>query len=397
MNSQIEPFLAIHRLQRPLIVLSTEDDAAAFLNEEEKIWAWTNQPTESSSNIINNVASRYRPDDWILRFRHALDQNKDDFRALMRERYGRDQMLCGIDPESHALRVLSETDRIVAAVTLATVHAEVPVNDPNFLRSDIRHRIGVARGNALLAGIDQTVVDGINRDLLESRAAIDVEAQRMRDLINSQQRVGVQSTEEIRDSAHALGVAHEAAFTQAEADRVEKYHKLQSDLEATHRAYEVQMQLQAPVLYWRTRAAQYRKAAGWSLAVLILFSAASVSGLFWLYERAAAHLPTDSTTVPYAALFRASAFALLMTSILFWAGRVILRIYLSARHLATDAEERRTMITTFLALTKKASVGEEDRKFILAALFRPSADGIVKEESAPDTMFAALMGSVLKK
>ena len=86
-----------------------------------------------------------------------------------------------------------------------------------------------------------------------------------------------------------------------------------------------------------------------------------------------------------------------MTSIAFWAGRVILRIYLSARHLTTDAEERRTMITTFLALTKKGSVSEDDRKFILAALFRPGTDGIVKEESAPDTMFAALMGSILKR
>jgi hypothetical protein len=112
---------------------------------------------------------------------------------------------------------------------------------------------------------------------------------------------------------------------------------------------------------------------------------------------AASHLPGDAVTVPYAALFRASTFALLMTSIAFWVGRVLLRIYLSARHLTTDAEERRTMITTFLALTRKSIIKDDDRKFILAALFRPGADGIVNEEAASDTMFAALLGSILKK
>jgi hypothetical protein len=55
------------------------------------------------------------------------------------------------------------------------------------------------------------------------------------------------------------------------------------------------------------------------------------------------------------------------------------------------------MITTFLALTRKSLVADDDRKFILASLFRPGADGIVKEEAAPDTMFAALLGGILKK
>lgn len=398
MTNQPEPFLAIHRPQRPMIVLATKSDAIAFLAEEEKLWTWTSQPPESSYSIINNVAARYRPDDWVRRFKQSLDQPKnDEFLELMRQRYSSEQMLCNVDPESHALRVLSEADRLVAAVTLTTIHGEAPVNDPNFLRTDIRNRIGIAHGNAMLAGLDRKILEGTNRELMESRAAVDLEAQRMRALIDAQQRAGGQSAEEITNAAHALGVAHEAAFTKAESERADTYQRLQNELEATLRAFEVRMQLQAPVKYWKTRAAEYRKAAGWSLTILILFSIASVAVLYWLYERAASHLPTDSTTVPYAALFRASTFALLMTSILFWAGRVILRIYLSARHLTTDAEERRTMITTFLALTKKASVSEEDRKFILAALFRPGADGLVKEESAPDTMFAALMGSILKK
>lgn len=398
MTDQAEPFLVIDRLPRPTIVLPKKSDAAAFLETEERVWAWANQPLQEGPGSIRNRLSQYRPDEWVPGFRQALGQSSaDQFFEAMRRRFGNEQALCGLDPESHALHVLSQMDSFVAAVALATIHGEAPVNDPNFLRNNVRNRIGIAHGTALLAGLDRAIIDGTKHELVEMRAAIDLEAQQMRALIDDYRVASEKNSEEIKTAAHALGDAHEAAFSKAESERAEGYKKLHAELEATLRTFEVRMQLQAPVAYWKKRAAEYRKAANWSLAILILFSMASVAGLYWLYERAASHLPTDSTTVPYAALFRASTFALLMTSIALWAGRVILRIHLSARHLTTDAEERRTMITTFLALTRKASVSEEDRKFILAALFRPGTDGIVKEESAPDTMFAALMGSILKR
>jgi Family of unknown function (DUF6161) len=95
-------------------------------------------------------------------------------------------------------------------------------------------------------------------------------------------------------------------------------------------------------------------------------------------------LPATGTEIPYAALFKATAFAILMTTIAFWIGRILLRMYLSGHHLATDAEERRTMIMTFLALAKNKSVEENDRKLILTALFRPGSDGIVKDDAAPE-------------
>jgi hypothetical protein len=382
---------------RRMISLPLQSDAVAFLNEEEKLWCWIGEGVRHNYNQINSVADRYRPENWISRFRAELDQNNQEaFQQLMRQRYDNNQCLCSIDLEAHAIRALGETDGRTGLVALATVHGEAPTSDQNFLR-EVRNRIGTAHGNSLLAGIDPSILAGSNRALMDAHGSIELAAQRMRALIEDYKKISSESHEEIRAAAHTLGAAHEDAFTKSEADRAAQYEKLRTDLEATTRAFETRMELQAPVAYWRKRSREYRTASNWALFILIVFSVLSVLGLYYIYERAAAHLPTDSTTVPYAALFRASIFALLMTSIVFWAGRVILRIYLSARHLATDAEERRTMITTFLALTRKSTVNDEDRKFILAALFRPSADGIVKDESAPDTMFAALMGSVLKK
>ena len=330
-------------------------------------------------------------------FREALRAaNKDQFDQSMRQRYSSDQCLCAIDSQAAAIRSIGQIDPIIAVVALATIHGEAPIADKNFYR-DLRDRSGMAHGTTLLAGVDPSIVIGTRSGLEAAKEAMEHEAQRMRALIQVSLETSLENAHTITDAAQALRTAQEEGFSTAEAERAEAYSKLRNQLEATSKAFEIQMELQAPVAYWRARAGQYRRASGWSLGLLICFAVAAIAGLFFLYDIAAAHLPADTATVPYAALFRASTFALLMTSIAFWVGRVLLRIYLSSRHLATDAEERRTMITTFLALTRKSVVKDDDRKFILAALFRPGSDGIVNDESAPDTMFAALMGSILKK
>jgi len=63
-----------------------------------------------------------------------------------------------------------------------------------------------------------------------------------------------------------------------------------------------------------------------------------------------------------------------------WIGRLLTRLYLSEHHLRKDAEERRIMTTTYLALMRKEAAGDQDRQVILTALFRNSSDGIVKDD-----------------
>nr|MCK7667965.1 DUF6161 domain-containing protein [Bradyrhizobium sp. 2S1] len=166
-------------------------------------------------------------------------------------------------------------------------------------------------------------------------------------------------------------------------------------MEGTSAAYAAQMQLQAPVKYWEERSEKYQKKyrnAGWILGG---YSLASAGALFCLYSVAASHLPVEGGAIPYAALFKSTAFALLMTTAVFWAGRILLRIYLGSYHLASDADERRTMIMTFLAMLKGQSVEEKDRAVVLGALFRPGSDGIVKDDAAPE--FGALIQNLLRR
>ena len=51
-------------------------------------------------------------------------------------------------------------------------------------------------------------------------------------------------------------------------------------------------------------------------------------------------------------------------------------------HLKEEAHEKETMILTYLALINEgAGLENEDRKLILEAIFRPSTNGLIKDES----------------
>lgn len=95
-------------------------------------------------------------------------------------------------------------------------------------------------------------------------------------------------------------------------------------------------------------------------------------------------------------LFGAAAAGVLLT-MMFWAGRVLVRLYLSELHLAGDAWERATMAKTYLALTKEGQATEDDRVIILGALFRQTSDGVVKEDAAPDPSALAMLARFLDR
>lgn len=108
-------------------------------------------------------------------------------------------------------------------------------------------------------------------------------------------------------------------------------------------------------------------------------------------------LPTLVPLYEGEALVFAGAAAAALLTIAFWGGRVLVRLYLSELHLAGDAWERAIMAKTYLALTKEGNAGEADRPIVLGALFRQSADGVVKEDSVLDTSLIAMLARALDK
>jgi hypothetical protein len=91
-----------------------------------------------------------------------------------------------------------------------------------------------------------------------------------------------------------------------------------------------------------------------------------------------------------------TASLLMMTSLLLWIVRQQNKIFLSERHLALNARERRAFAETYLALRAEDKVGSESEAIVLGALFRSSPDGIVKEEEGGfDVSMAAVIAKQL--
>jgi hypothetical protein len=75
--------------------------------------------------------------------------------------------------------------------------------------------------------------------------------------------------------------------------------------------------------------------------------------------------------------------SLLILSLFIWLSRIILKIIFSNLHLKEEAYEKETMIVTYLALIKEGGgLSESDRSLILEAIFRPSTNGLIKDESS---------------
>ncbi|HDV5807106.1 TPA: hypothetical protein RJD87_002938, partial [Legionella pneumophila] len=64
-----------------------------------------------------------------------------------------------------------------------------------------------------------------------------------------------------------------------------------------------------------------------------------------------------------------------------WITRLFAKIFIANLHLKTDADERVTMIQTYLALLREGNGPQNDeRQLILQTLFRPSTTGFIKDD-----------------
>ena len=164
-------------------------------------------------------------------------------------------------------------------------------------------------------------------------------------------------------------------------------------IEATERHYKEELKLKSSVTYWSDKSSKHRSTS-WLMTRISLGYATAVSvvvglgGFVWLPSRLD-KLAQGPQQIQVGYLLISVSIALL--TIMFWVGRVISRLYLSERHMASDAEERAVMAQTYLALATDDLVAEGDRALVLTALFRSGSDGIVRDDAAPDISLAGIL------
>ena len=220
------------------------------------------------------------------------------------------------------------------------------------------------------------------------------------------ERDQVERFEELYGSLADQKSVQQSAFESTQNDRdqewQEKLATVQQELDLLKKTYDEHMALAAPVEYWEKKRKGHRTLAAISFGAMLicmvvvglflhvelsaLSSNALVAGVAESKEAATATASGTLTTALQSANAWKFGALLLMATLGFWLIRLIVRIFLSSLHLENDAAERVTMAKTYLALLrhdglpKDGSIGA-----VLAALFRPTGDGIVKDEGLPPT------------
>lgn len=204
----------------------------------------------------------------------------------------------------------------------------------------------------------------------------------------SEQSTHQQGTFDTDQETRANGWQKQLDDTHAELDRLKE-------------TYDKHMSLAAPVEYWDAKRKKHRLWSGvsfgsiiagmgaaayflhtelQSVAQAVMASKAATTSTVKLQSGGSTAIQalTDSATTWHLGSF------ILLATLSFWFIRLLVRIFLSNLHLENDAAERVTMAKTYLALIRDGSLPRGDNiSTVLAALFRPTGDGIVKDEGVP--------------
>lgn len=189
----------------------------------------------------------------------------------------------------------------------------------------------------------------------------------------------------------------------AEKSRVAEFERLQS-------LFEVQLRLRAPVKLWEKREVKHCKNSKNAMNKFIVAGGIAVCfGLlvpffFGDYIANSFSQLICSTPATEGALAQGCARAfsakgpvtitglLLAMSLLMWMARLQYRVHLSERHLALDASEKKAFAETYLAMKEGKDVSNNSEAIVLASLFRPTQDGIIRDdETGMDLSAVALM------
>jgi len=231
---------------------------------------------------------------------------------------------------------------------------------------------------------------------LETRFKTSIEELEQRtDNLNTIAKIEIQNT---RNVTAAQIKASRKVFSKSQA----AHHKTATDsvamIEETDNRFKSQMELAAPSDYWKCKAAQHERAediAKKHLINYLVFIIAVLIGILFVYANKLASM--KDLDVPLYATVILLGLAGTLSTIAFWIGRVMTRIYLSEHHLAIDAHERSVMATTYLALIDNQGADKEDRSLVLTALFRPTADGVIKDDAAPIWNLQSIVSGALSK
>lgn len=197
----------------------------------------------------------------------------------------------------------------------------------------------------------------------------------------------------LAESIRLAAATQSSGFESAQGQRQSDFDQLKADhekaMEALRKTFREELALRAPAEYWKTKRDGHHKWAWVTGGVSFSAIGGAAVGLGWQVHDLLVKTPAGAVPDTW----RLAVLALIGVFTV-WALRLVVRMFLSHLHLLTDGGERVVMVQTYLSLLEGDHLtSKEDRQLILQALFRPAADGIVKDEGIPFSLAEALTRS----
>lgn len=186
----------------------------------------------------------------------------------------------------------------------------------------------------------------------------------------------------LREELDRIRSAQKSEF----AELVNESKSTLADVEHT---YDEKLALQSSVSYWSGKRRSHTTVMSAMGLITLVIAGGTVGGVLYAAEE---YLQVPIIEIQAWQL----GLVLAISTFGIWLTRLSTKIFISNLHLRTDADERVTMIQTYLAMLREGEgIEENDRQLVLQTLFRPSATGYISEE-LPHSPYD-LIGNVLKR
>lgn len=363
---------------------NTPSEFQQWFADEVAKWQWMNSIPQVNNVFaqfrrIHNDANQYAAS-WSQALSHQLDEVPPlgSLKQFVESRVGQQSLwLSSTTNGQFILELFQDSARgplVATGAYLAIGGSYSPANEP--LHPKVFE--GVIEGFLFKKEIDWTAT--IHREALEKLkrqyAGNIAEQKRKNEEIEQVNKVlNEQFSSDLAEKSKLLNELH--------GNQINDFNKLvdthKANLEAIEKAYDQKLALLKPVKYWNARKKLHTgKAKSFAIAsgisgIVILLVLGVLAYKFFL------SIPNgEKPQVWQVGIFSVAAFFGI------WLERILVRLFISNMHLATDAEERVTMLQTYLSIIREGSdFAPEDKKLILERLFHPAADGLVKDDAAP--------------
>ncbi|MCG8344671.1 MAG: DUF6161 domain-containing protein [Chlorobiales bacterium] len=353
------------------------DELRGWREKEREYWKWLDKvPRDAVSSvqaIRNKTGKLFKPIDSLLnKDKEQIMSYVDQMQGEVNTFLYHNRMIYSSSPEAKFLDGLDKKKAAHAASALLGNQPE-PHSDGSFEGAFLAYAFMygyVKRDDAESLSVRkhleewQILLDTSKNDFTAQKSEVSKLLQRYSNYFEKQERESLKLRKERKIEFDNL-----IASSKSELGNIEK-------------TYNDKLALQSSVKYWEEKGVQHKK-----LSVLFSFLssmlAVIIAVLLYAEIRGVVGLEQRLVDLPVWKI----SMVILTAVIGVWALRIFVRLLLSNLHLMTDAQERRTMLMTYLALLREGhGPTEEQKELILQTLFRPSATGIVKDDGIPSVM-----------